>query len=278
MALARLYPQSRIIYVTHAQKGKLAEAALGVESSDIESGWHHLHGRADSLPESARRLLTGAHSVYSFVADPEDVWNTQVRQLAPSADVCLLRSTLPTDFDQHWTEYLLLQLGERPGIAMAVRQMLRSISERGIGRRAMPGTTIIMHPGSGSPGKCWPAEKYLELLHQLNANGREVCVLLGEVELERWPVDQIKTFEAAARVLAPASYLELFTLLSKASRFVGNDSGPTHLSGILGVPTYSIFGPSDPVAWRGLGPKVHVLRKIPISQISVQEVYQWIEQ
>lgn len=276
MALARLHPQSRIIYVTHAQKGKLAEAALGVESIDIETGWHHLHGRAEMLPESARKLLAGAHSIYSFVADPGDLWTSQASQLAPNADLCVLRPTLPPDYDQHWTEYLLSQLAERPGIAMAVRQMLRSISDRGIGRRVESGSVTVIHPGSGSPSKCWPANKYLELVHQLKSNGKEACILLGEVEYERWSIDQIKQFEAAAMVLRPASYLELFTLLSKASLFLGNDSGPTHLAGILTIPTFSIFGPSNPAVWRALGPKVYFLRRIPIGQISVQEVYQWI--
>src|SRR5262245_1628727 len=46
LALGRLHPQSRIICVTHASKGVLAEAALRVESADIEHGWHGLfaHG------------------------------------------------------------------------------------------------------------------------------------------------------------------------------------------------------------------------------------------
>jgi ADP-heptose:LPS heptosyltransferase len=40
LALGRIHPQSRIIVVTHASKGALAEAALHVESADIEQGWH----------------------------------------------------------------------------------------------------------------------------------------------------------------------------------------------------------------------------------------------
>src|SRR4051812_7612452 len=68
MALARIHPQSRIIYVTHAQKGALAAKVLRVESSDIESGWHHLHGDATRLPEGPRKLLAGAHAIYTFLA------------------------------------------------------------------------------------------------------------------------------------------------------------------------------------------------------------------
>ena len=42
LALARIYPQSRLFFVTHGQKGALAEKVLRVESADIEAGWHHL--------------------------------------------------------------------------------------------------------------------------------------------------------------------------------------------------------------------------------------------
>src|SRR5205809_7479697 len=69
MALARIYPQSRIIYVTHGQKGKLAEKVLHVESTDVEGGWHHLFGTPAELPANPRKMLETAHSAFSFVAN-----------------------------------------------------------------------------------------------------------------------------------------------------------------------------------------------------------------
>src|SRR5688572_16341589 len=75
LALARIHPQSRIFYVTHSQKGKLAERALRVEWSDAEAGWHTLFGGgsagAAALPEAPGRLLAGAHSVVSFLSSPD---------------------------------------------------------------------------------------------------------------------------------------------------------------------------------------------------------------
>ena len=68
MALARIHPQSRIIYVTHGQKGKLAEKVLHIESTDVEGGWHHLFGSPADLPvcsssairiQWARRVILG---------------------------------------------------------------------------------------------------------------------------------------------------------------------------------------------------------------------------
>lgn len=277
LALGRMHPQSRIIYVTHAQKGALAEAALRVESADIEGGWHHLHGSAELLPAGAGKMLAGAHHIYSFVASEGDLWHSQVSHLAPEAKVCCLNPTLPPDYLGHWTNHLLSQLEGRAGVAEAVRQMLYSIADRGIARRAADGKIITIHPGSGSASKCWPAENYLELARRFRAAGQEVCVLLGEVERERWPAERIQHFSDVATVARPSTYVELQRHLSNASRFIGNDSGPAHLAGILGVPTFCIFGPSDPAVWRPLGPKVRVRRRMPIGLLGVDEVFDWVE-
>ena len=43
LALGRVYPQSRVYYVTHGSKAALAEKVLRVEGSDIEGGWSALH-------------------------------------------------------------------------------------------------------------------------------------------------------------------------------------------------------------------------------------------
>ena len=60
LTLARLFPQSRIFYVTHGQKGALAEKVLRIESSDIEAGWHQLFSEDAELPAAAARALAGA--------------------------------------------------------------------------------------------------------------------------------------------------------------------------------------------------------------------------
>src|SRR6185503_13974252 len=67
LALGRLHPQSRIIVVTHASKGALAEAALRVESADIEQGWHALFADDSSPLDNVRKMLEAAHSIYSFI-------------------------------------------------------------------------------------------------------------------------------------------------------------------------------------------------------------------
>ena len=47
-------------------------------------------------------------------------------------------------------------------------------------------------------------------------------------------------------------------------------AGPSHLAGIIGIPTVSIFGPSNP-ALGPLGPRVQIVAG-PLEEITVENV------
>jgi ADP-heptose:LPS heptosyltransferase len=276
LALGRVFAQSRVIYVTHGQKGQLAERALRLESADVESiGWHGLFSdNAAGLSPRAMSLISGAHAIYTFVP-PTPVWLANVNRINPQAKIVVIEPRPTTGFEGHISDWLLGQLREHAVERAATEQILRSIAERGIGRvnRATDSKPVVIHPGSGSPEKCWPIENYMELATRLRDGGRSVRFILGEVEQERWPADRINALAASAEVRRPQTYAELLNELAGAGIFVGNDSGPGHLAGIIGVATISIFGSaSDPTRWKPLGPGVRVLQGRPIDQITVDDV------
>jgi ADP-heptose:LPS heptosyltransferase len=259
LGLARAFAQSRIFYMTAGQKGALAEKALRTESVDVESGWHQLYSDQPQLPERPRKLLEGAQLIVSFVNGPSDAWEKNVRAIAPEAGLITLSTVLPANFPSHVTDHLLAQLKPFPVVEAAMGQMLKSIAARGLGASRPAGGPVVLHPGAGSGKKCWPPEFFLQLAERLRESGRSVEVILGDVEREKWPADQLKRFADIARVSQPDTLVDLMGHLSNASTFVGNDSGPGHLAAILGVPTVSIFGPKDPANWHPLGPAVCTL-------------------
>jgi hypothetical protein len=282
LALSRIHPQSRLFYVTSAQRGALAGRALGVEWTDAEAGWHPLFGENDDaggprLAERPTRLLAGAHSVVSFFAAAGSPWLENVRRVAPEASVLAIDPAPPDDFRGHVSEHQLGQLRPWPAAHAAGGQILRSVRARGVGvarpaATAGPAGPVVVHPGSGSPAKSWPLDRYLDLVGRLRADGRDVRVLLGEVERERWPAAAVARVEAAAPVARPDTLEMLLAELQGASAFVGNDSGPGHLAGVVGVPTLSLFGPTDPARWSPLGPRVETLRAEPLDALPVERV------
>jgi len=276
LAMARLYPQSRVFYVTHSQKGALAEKVLRVESLEIEAGWHALFTEHGSLPEPATRTLAGAHTVLSFLANEQSTWANEVRRVSPDVNLLTLSTAAPDDFSGHITEFLLTQLSKSLPAQTGMAQMLKSITERGLLASRAAGDYLLIHPGSGSPAKNWPAERFCKLAKQLNESGRPVRVILGDVELERWPKETISAFESVAQIVRPASLLELYSQIASASALIGNDSGPAHLAGIVGIPTVTLFASSKTTRWRPLGPRVQALEG-PLDQISVSAVMTAIE-
>jgi heptosyltransferase-3 len=280
LALGRLHPQSRIIYVTHASKGKLAEKAIRTESADVDGGgWHHLFGDAAGLPETSRRMLENAHSVFSFVAQPADAWTANVKAVNAEAQVLNIRPR-PREgeaFDGHISQWIENQLAGAPAVRTAVQQIMRSVQSRGIGYRRSPEGTIVIHPGSGSEKKNWPTSHFVQLVRRLVKARRHVRVLVGEAEKERLSKEDLAHFASVAEVVEPKDYLELLAHLGIADALICNDTGPGHLAGIIGTPTFALFGPdSDMRRWKPLGPHVHVKQTADLAHLSAEEVFKWV--
>jgi ADP-heptose:LPS heptosyltransferase len=269
-ALGRVFPQSRVTYVTHGQKGKLVQRLLRLESTDLDAGWHGLFGGGEMSP-AIGRVLEGTRAVFTFLP-VTDAWRQNIGRLTGGADVAVIDPNPPVDFAGHATDFVVGQLQNYPVEAEAARQLLRSVAARGIAGGRTRNQEIVIHPGAGGATKRWPAESFVALAHTLANRGRKVRFVTGEVEAENWSPAERAAIESAAPVTRCATLIELAEIVGNAGVFVGNDSGPGHLAGILGTPTVSIFGPTDPGQWKPLGPAVTVIRGQPISDVSVDQV------
>ncbi|HTL28256.1 MAG TPA: hypothetical protein VL282_03505, partial [Tepidisphaeraceae bacterium] len=135
LALGRMFPQSRISYVTTGSKGALASRVLGVEAIDVESGWHQLHAESADLSEQNRKMLSGAHTIVSFVSEPHDAWEHNVRAIVPDSILIQLTTKpppsmavgdvddVPEGFSDHVTGLLLRQLRPWKPVQAGARQM-----------------------------------------------------------------------------------------------------------------------------------------------------------
>jgi len=132
------------------------------------------------------------------------------------------------------------------------------LSERvGQGRGAL----VIVHPGSGSRSKCWPAPRFAQLIRALRRRTARVALLAGPADDESCGAVLSALSGGDAPPVARFENLEaVAALIACADAFVGNDSGVTHLAAAIGVPTLAIFGPTDPATWGPLGRTVAVVR------------------
>jgi lipopolysaccharide heptosyltransferase I len=108
-----------------------------------------------------------------------------------------------------------------------------------------PAPFALYHPGAGRPDKTWGEERFAALAKLLSADaGLEPVVSWGPGDEER--ARRMAELLPNARVLPLLPPEGLARVASRASLFVGGDTGPLHLADALGVPTLALFGPTDP--------------------------------
>jgi ADP-heptose:LPS heptosyltransferase len=124
---------------------------------------------------------------------------------------------------------------------------------------------VVLHPFASAPPKAWPLERFVEVAERLQSAGLEPMILAG-------PADDASAF-ARFQVFRNAPLADVKNLMSGASLFIGNDSGPAHIAAAFGVPVVVLFGPSNPVTWAPWRTEARVLTSEgDIGQITIDEV------
>jgi ADP-heptose:LPS heptosyltransferase len=119
---------------------------------------------------------------------------------------------------------------------------------------------VAVHPGGHYPSQRWSPERFAELITSLTERCGAACIVVtgpDEQDLARRICDATPDALSAGAL----SIREMMALVASCDLFVGNNSGPLHLAGALGVPTVSVMGPSDPMRFAPRGPADRVVRR-----------------
>lgn len=131
-----------------------------------------------------------------------------------------------------------------PEAIAAAEKMLR---EGGI---PAGGRYAVLCPGAGWPGKQWLPERFAEVGNRLRGQGDLSVVLVGSPGERALCEEVARAMGGGAIQLAGRTTLDqLAAILSGASLFVGNDSGPMHVAACFNVPAVIFFGPSIASKW-----------------------------
>ncbi|MEE8408315.1 MAG: glycosyltransferase family 9 protein [Myxococcota bacterium] len=104
---------------------------------------------------------------------------------------------------------------------------------------------VGMAPGAMWETKRWPPERFGALAARCIERGNQV-VLTGS-PAEASVIREVAAAAPGAVVLTDTLTLEdLGGLIERCRAFVANDSGPMHIARALGTPTLAIFGSTDP--------------------------------
>jgi len=135
----------------------------------------------------------------------------------------------------------------------AERQVNQKFPELSVGNRTW---FVGVNPGAvyGS-AKRWLPERFAEvaetlvnrLQEDLVPSQRVQCVVVGGPGEESLGQRLASSMRSSPVVLSgKTSVGDLMVILKRCSVFITNDTGPMHMADALGVPTISIFGPTNP--------------------------------
>ena len=207
--------------------------------------------------------------IYSFFASDDPRFRAR---LAEETDAVVSFHPFRPDGGGHVSAGYLRAIGEAAStidtrleptpddLAAASRVLAKSKCDRS--------NLIVIFPGSGSPAKNWPADRFAALASSLSKRA-SIVVVLGPAETSIEPVFR----DARVPVLRDLDLPTVAAIARLASIFVGNDSGVSHLAAAVGASGVVIFGPTDPARWgpRGSG-RIDILRREPIDSVEVREV------
>jgi lipopolysaccharide heptosyltransferase III len=149
-----------------------------------------------------------------------------------------------------------------------------------LGQACLEGVTLangrpfaVIHPGSGSAHKCVGPETMATVVVSLQNSWATPVVLEGPADRE--PVERLlQSCVSPPIVLKSLDLPTVAGVLAQTRLFVGQDSGITHMAGLIGVRTVAIFGPTDPARWAPRGAHVTVFRGASCLCRSWEEVSQ----
>lgn len=120
---------------------------------------------------------------------------------------------------------------------------------------------ILLHPGSRSAFRVWPAENFAQvcdrLQHELNAS---VSLVGGAADqaVVAAICDHAKT--SPARIPAGLTVPQFAALASQFDVMLCHDSGPMHLAAAVGTPVVALFGSQNATVWGPPGLRHTVLQ------------------
>ena len=116
---------------------------------------------------------------------------------------------------------------------------------------------IMIAPTANWIGKIWPAERFLELVKDLNKKPyfrKSLFLFVGPAN-ERYLVRNIlkKKKNKILDLFGKSTLIELFYIMKHCNLFIGNDSGLMHMAALANIKTFGLFGPSDKFKYKPWG-------------------------
>lgn len=237
--------------------------ANSIHSID-QSGMAYFYAHGGSLPSRLVDFFSSFSTALIFGQSQAHTLSENLKRTGLKR-VMLLPSFPPEGGKVHVSDYLLTSLRcfriEGRGLPRPLRLPLEAASfvEEFLKRsgRKKERRILAIHPGSGGQAKNWRPQNFAVVADW--ASERAGVLLISGPAQDNLEKVRQGLKKARPMIAENLPLLHLAAMLKNSSAYLGNDSGITHLSAYLGIPTFAVFGPTDPAVWAPRGANVQII-------------------
>ena len=268
-ALRRRFPLSNIELMGIKQRLEPMVVPAGANhASDIEgSGYHHLLLPDANIPTRVAERFGAFDTVIAFSAKGDLALGENLSECGvdevhvflpfppPGSGIHVARYTIDLLASADLVDSESMLNGAQDLLPLAdseIRDGKKILRDLGINSDKL----IVVAPGSGSEKKNWHTRGFVDVIESFSTGLFQVLLIEGPADVAA--VEEIKKSMPNLPVLRQLTPSELEGVMAQCRLFLGNDSGPSHLAGLLGLASVVVFKASEPETWRPLG-RVKVL-------------------
>jgi ADP-heptose:LPS heptosyltransferase len=160
-----------------------------------------------------------------------------------------------TDFYHRLLRSIGIPIKEEPGHLVPLPHELSQIEQLPeIAALPADRPRLLVHPGSRSPHRIWPAESFAAVCDAIQSEGRASVIFVAG------PAEQPVVDAITAKMTTPAVVLknaftltQLAALFASVDRLLCHDSGPMHLAASVGTPVVALYGSQKIANWKPVG-------------------------
>ena len=261
-ALRDAFPSARLEILGYKHIAGIAEnrfygdAIQSIEYASLSA----FFAKGGDLDPGLQAYFRSFDLVISYLFDPDEIFVQNLRRAGVRKIVC---GPARINDNSHAARQLAAPL-EEIGIKVIdyVPRIFPSENDISFAReflRDLGKPTTALHIGSGSVRKNWPIANWLELGDAFLQRDGSLIVVSGEADEQQLSKARSHWAQPKVRFATNLPLPNLAAVLAEC-RFIGHDSGISHLAAAVGAKSVLLFGPTNPDVWGPPGPKVTILR------------------
>ncbi len=258
------FPQSHLEILGYKHIAALAENRFYADATrSIEyAPLARFFAKGAELPPDLVGYFGSFDLIVSYLFDPDEIFRTNLKRCGEfefvagspkfSGDAhAAIQLAQPLEIIGLKIECAAAQLFPNDADQTAAHSLLSAVQK----------PRIALHPGSGSPAKNWPIERWRDVGSWVTEiPDASLIVLGGEADRPRIELLRRHWENPRVRFIVDQPLPLLAALLAETSLFLGHDSGISHLAAAVGARCLLLFGPTDPAVWAPANGGVEVLR------------------